>query len=99
MKLKIGNIGLLDWHTNNAVHPYTVWARDFGYSDTSDLLTSTAVYIATYHVNPYRCFVHFYYTLDFLQHMFTEDLGDDLEVAKKQVDNFLIRMNKLAVFL
>ena len=76
---------------------YIYWARDFYPSDTyGDLAISIRKYFT---LN--RCHVIFYGSIGFLNDHFSQCIkGDsDLELAKEQVDKFLIRMNKLMVFL
>jgi hypothetical protein len=91
MKLKFGNVELTDWY-----YDYNASMRDF---DCDYLNSSPAVYIAQYYDKNCASFVHFYGKLSFLQDLFKEDIRGDTEDVKEKVDKFLIRMNKLAVFL
>lgn len=99
MKLKFGNIQLCEWQSYGSIKkPEDIyWARDFYPSDTyRDLAISIRKYFT---LN--RRHVIFYGSIGFLNDHFSQCIkGDsDLELAKEQVDKFLIRMNKLMVFL
>lgn len=96
------SIVLGEWEHNGLFFSnQKIWKRNL--IPTSEGLVPTAmVYVRDKVSNPlggYHCYANFYHQLSFLHEYFPDGIEGDLEFAKEHVDNFLIKMSKLAPFL
>src|ERR1700679_666767 len=86
-------IELSSWHQNGSyMHP--IWGRKLiPYQDYDEVII-----ISVRMLDTTNWYANFYSELAFLHKYFPQSVEGDLEFAKNEVDNFLIRMSKLVPF-
>jgi hypothetical protein len=106
--IKIGKIELNNWQPNGSYEDL-IWYRKIipyeNYDDTIKVAVRKWDILDSANNRPNKldpkkyCYANFYSQLRFLHDYFPPVIEGDLEFAKNYVDNFLVRMSKLLIFL
>jgi hypothetical protein len=91
------DIELEDWSNDGLNRDETIWKRRMIVNNPT--LPRLVVSVRKNLPIIDQCYANFYGPLRFLHKYFPEYIIGDLESAKEQVDNFLIKMSGLAAFL
>jgi hypothetical protein len=95
--LQVADVKLSDWRYEPNWHDNYWWVRDVDMGD-EDLFPSPAVSLEE--SARCSCTVSFHWELKYLNDIFpNQNIVGTIDEVKKQVDDFLVRMDKLIAFM